>query len=271
MNNLHRESNFDEDEIVILKEEFLSTVNDNNNSLSTTNEYNETNSLATINSNSTPYTESITSEVSSVRTLSSSALEKRYKFTPSSEISCETTTTLASGTSTDPEISSEISRDPADIQFEVEKEPSNDNVEKSSNSWKAVSEYEEFWNAWENGHDLEKMDTAMNKIQEVFEKVHLPEPRLPTVPKSTKVDSAAKNSDRTRAKPDKRNVSIRYGDHDYDQFQHESFDGELSTDSTLQEFYEDDDPSINDLDNDIDFIDDASDISDVLAIILREK
>ena len=179
MKKLYRERNIVANQISVVKEEFLSTVNE----------------LATINSITTSYTESVISEKSSELsqlTLSSSALGKlklgtmsqtssktASTLTSSSEpkstltSTSETTSTLTTGSSIDTEL----------IQYEVEKKPSNENL---PNSWKAVSEYDEFWSAWENGSDIEKIKTAMNKIQDVFEQIHLPEPPLALVQNQTK-------------------------------------------------------------------------------------
>ena len=172
-----------------MKEEFLSTVNE----------------LATINSITTPYTESVISEKSSELsqlTLSSSALGK-LKLGTMSQMSSETASTLTSSsepkstlTSTSETTSTLTTGSSIDtelIQYDVEKKPSNENL---PNSWKAVSEYDEFWSAWENGSDIGKIKTAMDIIQDVFEQIHLQEPPLALVQNQTKSPVVATLTDR---------------------------------------------------------------------------
>ena len=226
--NLYRESNIVESEITIVKEEFLSTVNE----------------LATINSITTPYTESVISEKSSESsqlTLSSSALDK-LKFGAMSQTSSETTSTLTTGSSIDTNL----------IQYEVEKKPSNENL---PNSWKAVSEYDEFWSAWENGSDIEKIKTAMNKIQDVFEQIHLPEPPLPLVQNRTESSVVATptdcpiSSDQQECPHLQKLTLSPLGHHHINEQDNEEF--------------EESEDKLNDSDN--------CDIGDILSTILREK
>ena len=165
-----------ESEISIVKEEFLSTVNE----------------LATINSITTPsYTESVASEKLSELTLSSSALGE-LKLGTMSQTSSKTTSTLTSAHETSSTLTTGSSIDTNLIQYDVEKRPPNENL---PNSWKAVSEYEEFWSAWEDGSDIEQIKTAMNKIQDVFEQIHLPEPPLALVQNQTKSPVVATPTD----------------------------------------------------------------------------
>ena len=72
MKNLQRD--IYENQISILEEEFMS-VNDNNNNLSSSNEY-ENKSVSTITSIATSYTESVVSEKNSENTWSSSRVDK---------------------------------------------------------------------------------------------------------------------------------------------------------------------------------------------------
>ena len=211
-----------------MKEEFLSTVNE----------------LATINSITTPYTESVISEKSSESsqlTLSSSALDK-LKFGAMSQTSSETTSTLTTGSSIDTNL----------IQYEVEKKPSNENL---PNSWKAVSEYDEFWSAWENGSDIEKIKTAMNKIQDVFEQIHLPEPPLPLVQNRTESSVVATptdcpiSSDQQECPHLQKLTLSPLGHHHINEQDNEEF--------------EESEDKLNDSDN--------CDIGDILSTILREK
>ena len=245
MINLYRD--IYENEISILEEEFMSVNNNNNNlSLSMSNEYE---SVSTITSIVTPYTESVVSEKSSENTLSSSGLQK-IQFCP-----LEQSSTF--GKSSDPEtvISEQNSENTLsssglqNIQFALTTISETMPKEKliDADGWKAISEYEDFWNAWENGQDIEKIDISINKIQDVFEKVHLPEPPLPT--KQTETDaipvennnSKARLPEPTPAKPSLSNVllGILREDVNTDQFQDDISDDEVSPDSTVQEFDED--------------------------------
>ena len=231
-----------------MKEEFLSTVNE----------------LATINSITTPYTESVISEKSSELsqlTLSSSALGK-LKLGTMSQMSSETASTLTSSsepkstlTSTSETTSTLTTGSSIDtnlIQYEVEKKPSNENL---PNSWKAVSEYDEFWSAWENGSDIEKIKTAMNKIQDVFEQIHLPEPPLPLVQNRTESSVVATptdcpiSSDQQECPHLQKLTLSPLGHHHINEQDNEEF--------------EESEDKLNDSDN--------CDIGDILSTILREK
>lgn len=166
------------DKISILKEEFV------NNIASLTNENSTVSTFSSIRE-STRYEESLISNKNSKLTWSQSTIDK-LKLCSLGETSSETISTLTTSESSSDKIStlnSGESIDPENIQFQIEKKPSYDDL---PNSWKAISEYEDFWKAWENGHDIDKIDISISKIQNVFENVHLPEPPLPT--KQTKIE-----------------------------------------------------------------------------------
>ena len=272
MKNLHRD--IYENEISILEEEFLS-LNDNNNNLSFLNEY-ENKSVSTINSIATPYTESVLSEKNSENTWSSSRVDK-LELCTLGQTSSGTTSTPTSGESIDPEtVASErnsvntlSSSGLQNMQFSST--TSSETIPGRSidpEGWKAISEYEDFWKAWENGQDIEKINTSINKIQDVFEKVHLPEPPLPTKQIGIDVLPVCNNNNNnvkarlpepTPARPSLTNVLPGIIDYQNDQLQDDTYDDEVSPDSTVQEFDED----VLTENSHNSYIDDTEDVDDI--------
>ena len=275
MKNFHRD--IYENEISILEEEFLS-LNDNNNNLSFLNEY-ENKSVSTINSIATPYTESVLSEQNSENTWSSSRVDKLQLCTLG-QTSSGTMSTSTSRKSIDPEtVASErnsvntlSSSGLQNMQFSST--ASSETIPGRSidpEGWKAISEYEDFWKAWENGQDIEKINTSINKIQDVFEKVHLPEPPLPTkqigienkleiaLPVSNNNNVKARLPEPTPARPSLTNVPPGILDYQNDQLQDDTFDDEVSPDSTVQELDED----VLTEDSYNSYIDDTEDVHDI--------
>ena len=269
LKNLYRD--IYENEISILEEEFLS-LNDNNNNLSYLNEYEN---KSTITSIDTPYTESVVSEKNSENTWSSSRVDKLQLCTLG-QTSSGTTSTSTSGESIDPEtVASErnsvntlSSSGLQNMQFSSTASP--EMIPGRSidpDGWKAISEYEDFWKAWENGEDIEKINTSINKIQDVFELVHLPEPPLPTkqiendaLPVGNNNNVKARLPEPTPARPSLTNVLPGILDYQNDEFQDDTFDDEVShCGSTVQEFDED----VLTEDSHNSYIDDTEDVDDI--------
>ena len=246
-------------------------MNDNNNA----NEY-ENESLSTITSIGTPYTESIVSEKISENTWSSSRVDKlklrslgqTSSETSTSEKSIDSETVVSEKNSVNTLSSSGLE----EMQFSST--TSSEIMSRKSvdpEGWKGIPEYEDFWKAWENGLDIEKIDMSINKIQDVFEKIHLPEPPLPTKQIGTDAIPVENNNVKTRvSKPTLKQTSVQNGyptilDHDkahfngHLQFQDDIFDDEVSPNSTVQEF---DDDELTEDSHDS-YNDDAVDIDDI--------
>ena len=267
MKNLYRD--IYENEISILEEEFLS-LNDNNNNLSFLNEFEN---KSTITSIGTQYTESVVSEKNSENTWSSSRVDE-LQLCSLGQTSSGTMSTSTSRKSIDPEtVASErnsvntlSSSGLQNMQFSST--TSSETIPGRSidpEGWKAISEYEDFWKAWENGQDIEKINTSINKIQDVFEKVHLPEPPLPTKQVGTDDLPVGNNNVKARlpeptpARPSLTNVLPGILDYQNDQLQDDTFDDEVSPDSTVQELDED----VLTEDSYNSYIDDTEDVHDI--------
>ena len=246
-------------------------MNDNNNA----NEY-ENESLSTITSIGTPYTESIVSEKISENTWSSSRVDKlklrslgqTSSETSTSEKSIDSETVVSEQNSVNTLSSSGLE------EMHFSSTTSSETMSKKSvdpEGWKGIPEYEDFWKAWENGLDIEKIDMSINKIQDVFEKVHLPEPPLPTKPIGTDAIPVENNNAKTRVlnatatQPSGKNGIPGIIDNKNDQFQDDSYDDEVSPDSTDEEFDEDvlTENSCNS------YIDDPAQTDDIAAVLSK--
>ena len=248
------------------------SMNDNNNNA---NEY-ENKSVSTIPSIATSYTESVVSEKNSENTWSSSRVDKlklcslgqTSSETSTSEKSIDSETVVSEKNSVNTLSSSGLE------EMLFSSTTSSETMSKKSvdpEGWKGIPEYEDFWKAWENGQDIEKIDISINKIQDVFEKVHLPEPPLPTKQIGTDAIPVENNNVKTRVpKPTPTQPSVKNGipgilDNDYAhfnghlQFQYDIFDDEVSPNSTVQEF---DDDELTEDSHDS-YNDDAVDIDDI--------
>ena len=269
MKNLQRD--IYENQISILEEEFMS-VNDNNNNLSSSNEY-ENKSVSTITSIATSYTESVVSEKNSENTWSSSRVDK-LKLRSLEQTSSETSKSIDSETVVSEQNSANTLSSSGLEEMQFSSTTSSETMSRKSvdpEGWKGIPEYEDFWKAWENGQDIEKIDMSINKIQDVFEKVHLPEPPLPTKQIGTDAIPVENNNVKTRvSKPTLKQTSVQNGyptilDHDkahfngHLQFQDDIFDDEVSPNSTVQEF---DDDELTEDSHDS-YNDDAVDIDDI--------
>ena len=269
MKNLYRD--IYENEISILEEEFIS-VNDNNNNLSSSNEY-ENKSESTIASIATSYTESVVSEKISENTWSSSRVNE-LKLRSLGQTSSETSKSIDSETVVSEQNSANTLSSSGLQNMQLSSTTTSEIIPGrsiDSEGWKAISEYEDFWKAWENGQDIEKIDMSINKIQDVFEKVHLPEPPLPkkqtgndTIP--VEIDNAKTRVPKpTPTQPSVTNDYPAILDNDnahfngHFQFQDDILSDEVSPNSTVQEF--DDDELTEDSHNS--YIDDAVDIEDI--------
>ena len=144
-------------------------MNDNNNNA---NEY-ENKSVSTITSIGTPYTESIVSEKISENTWSSSRVDK-LKLRSLGQTSCEDSTSeksLDSETVVSEQNSTNTLSSSGLEEMQFSSTSSSETMSRKSvdpEGWKGIPEYEDFWKAWENGQDIEKIDMSINKIQDVF-------------------------------------------------------------------------------------------------------